>query len=42
MKFLGALMITTGLLAIMFTVRTPPGATAVTASAVGGVASGVA
>lgn len=38
---MGALMIVSGLLAIMFTVRKPPTATATAAGAVGGVASGV-
>jgi hypothetical protein len=46
MKFAGALMIFTGLLGIMFTIRTPPGAVSAQATsastAVGGVASGVA
>ena len=42
MKFLGVLMIASGILGFMFTVRKPPGATAVAAGAVGGVASGVA
>jgi hypothetical protein len=42
MKFLGVLMIASGILGIMFTVRKPPGATTVASGAVGGVASGVA
>ena len=42
MKFMGAVLIMGGIMLIMFTIRQPPGATAVAAGAVGGVASGVA